>query len=167
MRRQSSTILKIFSALLLPCLLSGCAKDYLTTGLPMLEGKPIAQAVYYLGYPTEEKKILNKTMYSWINHQSGSFFVPDSVLYPAVSNAYGSPVMVFSRPVYPPREEFYNWSCRLDIVTDNDIIVYTQYRGNGGACQIFNDQIKPLATTAAAAKPPIAIPPAKKKDATE
>jgi len=142
-KRMKRAVIALFS-----CLLSGCAADYLATGLPLLEGKPVSQAVHYLGYPTEEKKALGQTMYSWLSYQSGGFWTPDQAFYPVIVQDQGHPAAVLSSPGTPGIRETYSWSCRLDIVADKDIIIHTQYQDSGGGCRVFSDKLKPLAAAA-------------------
>ena len=130
------------------CILTGCAEDYLATGLPMLEGKPVSQAVHYLGPPTEQKTTSGNTTYSWINNQSGTFYVPSESSYPEVVRSNGRGMVGDSGSGAPPMEDTYNWHCRLDIIVDKGTIVHTQYKGNTGGCEMFSDKLKPLVTTA-------------------
>ncbi len=60
-------------AVIFVLVMTGCTQDYLAAGLPLLEGKPVSEAVRYLGPPTEENKTSGQTTYSWVNNQTGSF----------------------------------------------------------------------------------------------
>ena len=128
--------------------LAACAEDNLAAGLPMLEGRPVSQAVHYLGPPTEENKISGETAYSWVSNQSGSFYVPETASYPVVVQNGGHPTMAFTQPNTPPMPDTYNWHCRIDIIADNNVIVHTHYQGDGAGCKIFSDKLKPLADVA-------------------
>ena len=125
--------------------LTGCSQDNLATGLPMLKGQPVSQAIGYLGQPAETRQIAGETTYSWLNDQSGSFYVPDAASYPVVSQNGGHPAIGFSQPSMPSLNT-YDWHCRLDIIAKQGIIVHTAYEGNAGGCQIFSDKLKPLVT---------------------
>jgi hypothetical protein len=114
--------------------------------LPLLEGKPLSQAVQYLGPPTEKMKMSVGTTYSWVNVQTGTFNVPDTAAYPAVVQNGAHPTVAFTQPSAPPAQDTYNWHCRLDIVADKGVIVHTQYEGDTGGCEIFSDKLKPLVT---------------------
>lgn len=128
--------------------LTGCTQNYLATGLPLLEGQPISQAVHYLGPPTEEKKISGETIYTWVNNQSGSFYVPDTASSPVVVQNGGHPAMVFTGTAMPPMPDTYNWYCRLYVTAQKGVIVNTRYEGNTGGCEVFSDKLKPLVTAA-------------------
>ena len=128
------------------CLLTACAQDYLASGLPLLEGKPVAQAIHYLGPPTEEKKASGKTTYSWVNEQTGNFNTSGEAGYPVVVQSGGHPVMSFSAPGRAPVENTYDWHCRLDITAEKGVIVHTGYQGNTAGCGTFSDRLKPLVT---------------------
>lgn len=125
-------------------MLSGCAEDYLNPGLTMLNGKPVTQAVKYLGYPTEEKNIMGKIMHSWITYHTGSLFVPNDVPYPVVVQHGAYPQVVYSTNAASHVEEQYSWRCRLDVISEQGVIVHTQYQQEGNACQIFGNRLKPL-----------------------
>jgi len=146
LKSRAVTVLTAFLAFIL----SGCANDYLAAGLPLLEGKPLSQAVHYLGDPTEEKKLNGKTMYSWINDPGSAFYAPDIAPHPIIIQNQGRPVVAFSEAGSSSYQTgFHERHCRLDIVADRGIVTHTQYRGTGGGCWIFSDQLKPLVTAAA------------------
>ncbi|MCE9507976.1 MAG: hypothetical protein K8R48_06660 [Alphaproteobacteria bacterium] len=129
---------------LFACALSACAADYPATPLPALEGKPLSQAIRYLGRPEEEKKISGRTRYAWINYQSDRFWLPDQGLYPVVIQNHGHPVMAFPSISSPGTEEFYTRSCRLEILANKDLILHAQYQGSRSGCRIFREQLEPL-----------------------
>ena len=127
------------------CLLAGCAEDRLAAELPALQGQPAAQVVHYLGTPTETIKTVDSTTYSWINRQTGSFYVPDNSSQPVVvSGSNGHPTIAFTQPHMPPMQDTYDWHCRLDIIAKKGVIIDTHYDGNAGGCQGFSDKLKPL-----------------------
>ena len=123
---------------------AGCAEDYLASGLPMLKDQPISKAVHYLGPAAEEKKTGDKTIYTWVNEESGSFLMPSESSYPEVVQSNGHPMVVYSGAGTPQMTNTYNWHCRLDITTKNGIIVDTQYQGNTAGCEVFSKKLKRL-----------------------
>jgi hypothetical protein len=123
--------------------LAGCAQDYLATGLPRLEGQPVAQALDYLGPPSEKIKTGNDTIYTWINNQSGSFNVPQPTPSPVVVQNGGHPTVVFRQPM-PSVPNTYDWHCRLDITARKGVVVHTDYEGDSAGCHVFSEKLKPL-----------------------
>lgn len=126
--------------------LAGCTHDYLATGLPKLEGQPVARVLAYLGAPADKKKTGSVTTYTWLNNQSGSFYVPEMAPSPVIVQNGAHPTVAFSEPAAPPVPDTYNWHCRLDITANKGMIVHTAYEGNAGGCQIFSEKLKPLIT---------------------
>jgi hypothetical protein len=141
MKHQAGVIISIL-------ILAGCAQDYLATGLPRLQGQPVSQAVHYLGPPTEQKKADGRTTYTWVNNQSGTFYVPDTASQPVVVQNGGHPALVFAGSSPPPMPDTYNWHCRLDITAEKGVISHTTYEGDAAGCQVFSEKLKPLAMEA-------------------
>ena len=73
-------------------MITGCAENYLPQGLPLLEGKPVSQAIHYFGPPTEKKKDHARTIYSWINEKTANFLVPNANSYPAIIQGSAQPM---------------------------------------------------------------------------
>ena len=125
-------------------ILTGCAHDYLATGLPMLKGQPVSQALGYLGPPTQKVHVGEEMPYTWINAQNGSFNVPDTAPYPVVVQNGGHPSVAFTQPPMSAATNTYDWYCRLDITARKGVIVHTAYNGNAGGCRMFSNKLKPL-----------------------
>jgi len=124
------------------CLLAACATDNLGTVLPMLEGRPAAEAVRYLGAPTDQKSSGAETTYSWVYDQSGTFDQPTGPS-PVVVSGGAHPTVSFSQPA-PVMPDNYHWHCRLTAVADKGIIAHTSYEGDSAGCKVFSDKLRKL-----------------------
>lgn len=129
-------------------LLAACASNNLSASLPLLKGKPIAEAIRYLGPPDQENKLPGQTVYTWINYETGTYSVPATGLTPVISSAQGQPIVTYTRTDFPSREESYVWSCHLTIMTEKGIIVRSEYEAGGAGCHRFSEKLRPLAESA-------------------
>lgn len=76
-----------FVYIFLPLMLSACATDTMKDGLPYLVGKPIQNAINYLGYPDDQKTIAGQDIYIW--HYEKTFTTTQTVYTPYSGTAYG------------------------------------------------------------------------------
>lgn len=126
--------------LFLSLILAACAADNLATGLPALEGKPIAEAIGFLG-PTANKQEMNgETVYVWTHEETGSYDIPAAMTSPSI----GPTGQVYSRNDLAMDTQTYTLSCRIEISTHNGLISATHYEGGPG-CHTFSEKLAPLA----------------------
>jgi hypothetical protein len=92
--------------------LAGCATQQLDAGLKKVIGMPLDVLVARWGYPTSEREILSKTLYTWSNN--------------------GGVVAV---PVYGGGAYAATLNCTVEVTVDaNKIITGYQWNGNNGGC---------------------------------
>lgn len=122
---------RILLLLLVPAI-SGCYSmtsfAKLDRALPTFEGRPVAEVVQYLGYPSSERTTMGKKIYVW----STAFTRVSPSSTTTTGTVAGAPVAVTSTGV-----QSYNLACEIRVITSNDIVEGFEYEGNNGACAQF------------------------------
>ena len=127
--------MKKIALILTLLVLSGCSGNFLFRDMQALQDQPISLATRYLGDPAEQRNVLDKKMYTWINWGASPQWEADRQVAYADGNIFYTDQIKNRNP----------WNCRLDLITDNEgFIVHTQYQGAKGACPAFRSKISSL-----------------------
>lgn len=96
-------------------LLSGCATAQLNSGLQRVLGQPVDVLVNAWGYPSDQREIMGRTLYSWSN-DGGAMAVP-----------------MYGGGVFAARLQ-----CHVEVaVNDQHVVTNYQWSGNNGGCAAF------------------------------
>jgi hypothetical protein len=116
-------MLRVCAALCLFSFSAGCVMSRLENGLNDLPGKDISSAAQRLGYPSQEREMFGRKVYTWGTQSTGFASMP-------VTNAYGYTAGFVPMAV--------NYQCRIEIIADtNGTIERWQYEGNAGGCSRY------------------------------
>lgn len=134
-------------------MLSACAADSLREGLPYLVGKPIENAIYYIGFPTDQQTIAGNNVYMW-NYQR-EFTTMETVSTPYSGTAYGMGMgggISYSGQTSTVVPRAHNYYCSIRLIADRKGVVRDfDWQGNQGGCERYSDafgRIKEDATKA-------------------
>lgn len=114
--------------------LSGCVTtEDINAGVLTLEGKPYQYAFDRIGYPDMERKIAGKTVFTWVNRESGTYAVPDTETATAIVDGH-----IITTEIQTTRLESYNYHCKLDlIVNSGGIVERAESEGNLQGCKRY------------------------------
>lgn len=131
-----------FVYIFLPLMLSACATDTMKDGLPYLVGKPIQNAINYLGYPDDQKTIAGQDIYIW--HYEKTFTTTQTVYTPYSGTAYGmGGGMSYSGQASSVVPEVHNNYCNIRLIADKKGIVrHFDGEGNNGGCRHYADSVE-------------------------
>lgn len=115
-------------------LLSGCVTtEDINAGVLTLEGKPYQYAFDRIGYPDMERKIAGKTVFTWVNRESGTYTVPDTETATAMVDGH-----FITTEIQTTRLESYNYHCKLDLIVNaSGIVERAESEGNLQGCQRY------------------------------
>ena len=116
--------------------LAGCVTpDQINAGARSFEGKSYKEAFAALGFPDQEQKIADHTVYIWSNRNAGSYTVPTT----ETATTYVGGQTVYTT-VQGTKTESYDWNCTLRLVVDpKGIVIEAKADGNIGGCQRYAD----------------------------
>ncbi len=113
---------------------SGCVTmDSAKPAMEALKGQPLSAAIAKLGYPDSQMSIAGKKVYTWNNHDSGSYTLP--TYNTATTYVNGQPIY---STVQGSRTTSYDYECKLKIIaSQSDIIENFEWDGDIGGCEAF------------------------------
>lgn len=115
-------------------MLSGCVTtEDINAGVMTLEGKPYQYAFDRIGYPDMERKIAGRTVFTWVNQESGTYTVPDTETATAIVDGH-----LITTEIQTTRLESYNYHCKLDLVVNSGgIVERAESEGNLQGCKRY------------------------------
>lgn len=142
------------SVCILLCLMLSACADTMKEGLPYLVGKPIQNAINYLGYPDDQRTIAGQDVYIWQQQRTSTSLKTVSV--PFTGNAYGADGGVnysgeASTVVPVTRHD----SCTIRLFADKKGTVRAFDEDSNGACGHYSDALDQIIADAEKAKLPV------------
>ena len=133
--------MKTIVGILTAAILAGCATsfDTLDKALPQLTGRNISFAADYLGIPDQEYTIAGRKVYVWNSSMNNPFVRP--VTTTTTGTVGTTPFSAVSTGYVQDNSPM---SCKIRMITDNEIIQRIEYDGNNGACMKYSERLKPL-----------------------
>lgn len=127
---------RIFAVLAMPFALSGCMTwGSFNERLTNLGGNSIDVAIDRLGYPSDERTIAGRHLFTWSTSSSGVVFMPQTSYSTATAyNRFGTTTATGTTTSYAPMPVSYGCQVILEVDGNNRITRY-QYSGNIGGCQ--------------------------------
>lgn len=125
----SRSLLVLAAALSLTGCYSMTSFAKLDRALPTFQGRPVADVVNYLGYPSSERTTMGKKIYVW----STAFTQVLPSTTSTTGTVGGTPVTVNSTGM-----RSYDLACEIRVITVNDIVESFEYEGNNGACARYS-----------------------------
>jgi len=150
---------KVILAVALCLVVAGCATwGQMDRGLNALHGKPLSAAFGALGYPTAENRIAGLRQVIWSSSDSGVLYLPQSsTTYGTLSGPGGYANYSATTNYVAPMA--YNHTCTITLgVSDQNIILGHQYKGNLGGCSPYIKALKKAMKNQSPSSVPAPVP---------